>query len=210
MMEILDFHTHRPDATAAMISVTPQHFAPQPGQWYSVGFHPWQPLNELIEKDFELLAQCACHPQVLAIGETGLDRLSDSDMEIQVAVFIRHMRLASAVGKPVVVHSVRTAQDILNERRKAGLTNVPLAIHGMRANPNVARTLLEAGCYLSFGPFFNTDTLHATPMDRLLIETDDSAVTIDEVASRIADALKISPEEIKKTAAGNARRLLMR
>ena len=209
MMDIIDFHTHQLNASDALISVSPQQFDPQPDKWYSVGFHPWQPLNELTERDFDLLAHCARHPQVLAIGETGMDRLCGNDLDIQAAVFIRHLLLASTVGKPVVVHSVRTSQDILTERRKAGLTDVILAIHGMRANANVARTLLDEGCYISIGPRFNPDTLLVTPLDRLLIETDDTLVSIDEVATRVASVLHLSPEDIKKTAAGNARRLLI-
>lgn len=210
MMHIIDFHTHQLDATDALISVSPQQFDPQPDRWYSVGYHPWQPLNKLTEKDFDLLAQCAAHPQVLAIGETGMDRLCENDLDIQAAVFVRHLRLASTVGKPVVVHSVRTTQDILTERRKAGLTDVVLAIHGMRANANVARTLIDAGCYVSIGPRFNPDSLLVTPLDRLLIETDDAPVSIDEVAACVASVLHLTPEEIKKTAAGNAQRLLIR
>ena len=208
-MDIIDFHTHRLDATDALISVSPQQFDPQPDKWYSVGFHPWQQLNELTEEDFDLLAQCARHPQVLAIGETGMDRVCGNDLDIQAAVFIRHLRLASTLGKPVVVHSVRTAQDILTERRKAGLTDVTMAIHGMRSNANVARTLLDAGCYVSIGPRFNPEALQVTPLDRLLIETDDTPVTIDEVAARVASVMNLTPDDIIITAAGNAQRLLI-
>lgn len=208
-MDIIDFHTHRLDATDALISASPQQFDPQPDKWYSVGFHPWQQLNELTEEDFDLLAQCARHPQVLAIGETGMDRVCGNDLDIQAAVFIRHLRLASTLVKPMVVHSVRTAQDILTERRKAGLTDVTMAIHGMRSNANVACTLLDAGCYVSIGPRFNPEALLVTPLDRLLIETDDTPVTIDEVAARVASVMNLTPEDIIKTAAGNAQRLLI-
>ena len=208
-MDILDFHTHRLDATDALISVSPREFNPQPGKWYSVGYHPWRQVDALVEEDFDLLEQCARHDQVLAIGETGLDRLRGAELDIQAAMYVRHLKLAATLGKPVVVHSVRTAQDILNERHKAGLDDVQLIIHGMRGNAHVGHVLLQAGCYLSFGPHFNPDAILITPMNHLLIETDDSKATIDEVASLVATVLNIEPQDIKTTAASNARRLLL-
>lgn len=209
-MDILDFHTHRTDAERALISVDPRQFNPQPGLWYSVGFHPWDDVDTLTDDDFILLKQCARHPQVLAIGETGIDRLRGAGLDVQAAVFIRHLQLAAELGLPVVAHCVRAAQEIIAARRQAGLTTVPLAIHGLRANEHVARMLLDAGCYLSFGIRFNPDALRSTALDRLLIETDDAPVTIQEVADAIAPVLQMSSEQVIKTAAGNAQRLLIK
>jgi TatD DNase family protein len=175
-----------------------------------VGFHPWDDVDTLTDDDFILLEQCAHHPQVLAIGETGMDRLRGASLDVQAAVFIRHLQLAAKLDKPVIVHCVRAAQEILAARRQAGLTAVPLAIHGLRANEHVARMLLDAGCYLSFGIRFNPDALRSTPLDRLLIETDDAPVTIQEVADAIAPVLQMSSEQVIKTAAGNAQRLLIK
>lgn len=205
---IIDCHTHHAGATAALIAVDPRQFDPQPGLWYSVGYHPWHDVDCLTDADFDLLEQCARHPQVLAIGETGLDSLRGADLDTQARVFVRHLQVAHVIGKPVVVHCVRTAQRIIDERRKAGLTAVPLAIHGMRANERVARTLLDAGCYLSFGYRFNPATLLATPPDRLLIETDEAPATINEVASAIGDVLGLPCDQVIKTAAENSQRLL--
>ncbi|MBR5169491.1 MAG: TatD family hydrolase [Muribaculaceae bacterium] len=209
-MNILDFHTHHAQATDALISVEPRQFDPQAGKWYSVGVHPWDTVEAVTDADFDLLKQCATHAQVLAIGETGLDSLRGGDIETQTALFVRHLQLAHDVCKPVVVHNVRTTQQILNARRQAGLTDVRLAIHGMRGNAHVARTLLDEGCYLSYGLRFNPEALATTPLDRLLIETDDSDITIQDVATRVALVLGLSTEVITTTAAENARRLLMK
>ena len=209
MNRLLDFHTHRPDAEHAVISVDPRRFDPQPGRWYSVGSHPWDVDGMLDDESFDLLRQCSLHPQVLAIGETGLDALKGADMDIQEAVFARHLSLAATVRKPVVVHSVRTARQILDLRRKMHLDDVTLAIHGMRGNEHVAQMYLDAGCYLSFGIRFNPAALRITPLDRLLIETDDSAATIDEVATAVSSALGMSDNELKETAATNLGRLFV-
>lgn len=209
MNTILDFHTHRSDAAGAIISMDPRQFDPQPGLWYSVGYHPWYDVGKLTEADFGLLEQCARHPQVLVVGETGMDSLRGADLDTQARVFVRHLRLAAEVKKPVVVHCVRTAQRIIQERYKAELDHVTLAIHGMRANEHIAQILLDAGCYLSFGVRFNPAALQVTPLDRLLIETDESTASISNVAMIIASSLNLTSEQIIKTAAGNAQRLLV-
>lgn len=208
MNTILDIHTHRADATDALIATNPLQFDPQPGLWYSVGFHPWLEIDKLSEKDFELLERCARHRQVLAIGETGMDRMRGADLDVQAAVFIRHMQLAHDLGKPVVTHCVRAAKDILAARRKVLLNEVTLIIHGMRSNEHVARTLLDDGCYLSYGRHFNPEALCTTPLDRLLIETDEAPVTIIEVAEQIALALHLTTEQIISQATANASRVL--
>ena len=205
---LLDFHTHRLDARGALISVDPRQFDPQSGCWYSVGYHPWNDVDRLTPDDWTLLEQCARHPQVLAIGETGMDTLRGGDIDIQAAAFLRHLQLAHAVGKPVVAHCVRTAQRLLDVRRQAGLTAVPLAIHGMRSNQRVARLLLDSGCYLSYGPRFNPEALAATPLDRLLIETDDAPTPIDEVTTLVAQALHLTPQQVKDTAIANVQTFL--
>jgi TatD DNase family protein len=208
MTYILDFHTHRTDATQALISIDPRRFDPQPGKWYSVGFHPWEQVESLTDSDFDLLEQCAQHPQVLAMGETGMDRLRGSDLMKQEAAFVRHLQLAWELGKPVVVHNVRATREILDARHRAGLDDVTLVIHGMRGNAHVARTLLDAGCYLSYGPRFNAKALQATPPNRLLIETDDSPYTILEVAQHVAQSLKVTADQVLAVSADNAYRLL--
>lgn len=208
-MNIIDFHTHRQDATQALISVSPWDFKPQPGLYYSVGYHPWLNLETLTDDDFGLLEKCARHPQVLAIGETGMDSLRGSDLNIQEAVFIRHLKLAADLNKPVVVHCVRTAQQILATRRQEGFTAVPLVIHGMRGNEHLARTWFEAGCYLSYGARFNPAALHITPLDRLLIETDEADETIQEVAAQVASVLHLTADQVLDLAATNTRRLLL-
>lgn len=211
MTSILDFHTHRLDATGALISVDPRHFEPKPGLYYSVGYHPWDDVDRLTDDDFSLLERCASHPQVLALGETGMDALRGADLERQADAFVRHLQLADKLGKPVVAHNVRTTQQLLAARRHSKLEHVPLAIHGMRGNAHVARKLLDADCYLSLGPRFNATALKVVPTDRLLIETDDAEdVTIDTVAARVAAALGQPVENIITMARDNVVRFLSR
>ena len=208
MNTILDIHTHRLDATAALIAVDPRHFNALSGCWYSVGFHPWHGIDALTDEDYCQLERCARHPQVLAIGETGIDTLRGADLPTQTQAFVRHLVLAHELGKPVILHNVRATQQILTARRDRRLDDVTLIIHGMRGNAHVASTLLTAGCYLSYGPRYNAEALLITPLDRLLIETDDSDIPITTVAAQVASTLHLTAAQVKTLATDNAHRLL--
>lgn len=192
---ILDFHTHNQQATDALISVMPEEFDPQPGKFYSVGIHPWHS-QEVTPSVLNALETAAQHPQVLAIGETGLDALRGASLEAQMELFRKHIALAEQLGKALIIHMVRTSQQVLKAWHESQRL-VPWIIHGMRGNPRVAQPLIDAGFYLSFGSRFNPATVAATPLDRLLIETDDDAdITIHDVAQAIAQAHGITIQEL--------------
>ena len=201
-----DTHTHNQLATDGIISVLPGRFTPLPGRLYSVGIHPWHTDNAT-DAHLALLSQCATHSQVVAIGETGLDSLRGAPLDRQTEIFERHLQLAQSLRKPLIVHCVRTSQQVLASCRRLGVA-VPVAIHGMRGNERVAQQLLGAGFYLSFGPQFNPATVLATPHDRLLIETDDSGQCIEAVAARIAPLLGITAATLLTQAADNLQRFL--
>jgi len=209
MTPIIDIHTHHATARQAIIAVDPRQFNPQPGLFYSVGYHPWAELSSLTDADYALLAQCANHPQVLAVGETGIDRLRGCDMTAQRQAFVRHVRLAASLHKPLIVHSVRATQDVLALWRtvpEAVGGTAPMIIHGMRGKPTVAQTLLSAGCYLSYGLHFNAAALAATPLDHLFIETDDAPDDggIQAVAQQVAESLGITANHLLDIVAANA------
>lgn len=205
---IIDAHTHHLLSTDAIISVEPATFNPLPGRLYSVGIHPWH-TQTVTDIDLSQLASCALHPQVVSIGETGLDTLRGAPLEWQAQILEQHLLLAQELGKPIIIHSVRSAQQIVQTCRRLGIT-MPCAIHGMRGNQHVAQTLLDAGFYLSFGPRFNHATVLATPRNRLLIETDDSGLSVTEVASLIAPILQLSIPEALTLASQNLLSFLAR
>ncbi len=205
---IIDIHTHNHDAPNALICVEPSEFAPSEGKLYAVGIHPWHAATGLTA-EIERLKSIASHPQVAAIGETGLDSRRGAPLNTQTDLFLQHIALAEHVGKPLIVHMVRTSQVVLKLWR-ASQKSVPWVIHGMRGNPNVAHKLIDAGFYFSFGAKFNPDTLKAVPTDKILAETDDSPQSIDDVIAAIAATLGISSKEAEAMVSRNAATLLMR
>lgn len=99
----VDIHTHRlPQVPGtAIANCYPETFSPQSGGWYSVGIHPWHigrsggehsGAEGAVASRVCGLEELVRHPQVLAVGEAGLDKLADAPMDLQVEVFrARHV-----------------------------------------------------------------------------------------------------------------------
>lgn len=198
-----DIHTHRlPQLPGeAIVSCYPERFAPQEGGWYSVGIHPWHIASSLGEE--------ARHPQVLAIGEAGLDKLADASMPVQMAVFESQARLAMELDKPLIIHLVKASDELLKVKRALRPSN-PWIIHGFRGKAALAKEYLRHDFYLSFGEKYQADALRAIPSDRLFIETDESPVPVGELYGRAAVLRGVLLEELRETIEGNIRRVFFK
>ncbi len=205
MNPIINIHAHQP-APDAILSLEPAQFNPSPGQNYSVAIHPWNTGN-VTQADIDLLRQAAQHPQVVAIGETGLDRLRGADITTQRHILQTHIQLAEQLRKPLIIHLVRATAELLDELRQTTITT-PVVIHGFRGKPAVANQLIKAGCLLSFGERFNPESLAIAFPGHFLLETDTSTLTISQIAQRVADTLQLPPDTVLRAAADNAARVL--
>lgn len=190
-MELLDIHTHHlPENPAqAIFSCLPHEFNPVPGGYYSVGLHPWHVTSDYMQ-EWNRLAEVAKHPQVLAIGETGLDKVVKTDMDLQQEVFIRQIELSEQTGKPLVIHSVRTANELVRLKKKYR-PEMPWIIHGFRGNKNIARELVQHGFYLSFGENYQPEALLAVPVEKIFIETDESPADVHTLYEKAAQILSL-------------------
>ncbi|MCM1320330.1 MAG: TatD family hydrolase [Muribaculaceae bacterium] len=181
---MLDCHTHKTAPYPEGIISTSPDTPLMPSQAYSLGVHPWY-----IPADPSLilitLEQAARNPQVAAIGETGLDSRCATPMWLQIKCFSRHIEISELLNKPLIIHCVRTGSEIAQMRRAKGAT-MPWIIHGFRGKPSVLEILLDAGCYISYGEHFNVESLALTPEERLLAETDESALDIHQIIDRLS------------------------
>ncbi len=218
---ILNVHKHsaQPDHRA-LICVDPEELShrlgEEPAGWgmqaFSAGWHPWDiPATGLSEKQIGALEEALRSPRILAIGETGIDKLRLSDgpdqsggapLYAQINAFRTHLELAIRYRKPLILHAVR-AQDIIipvikeyRERYAAAGYFPKIAIHGFRGKPTIAADYLRAGCELSFGERFNSDTLRAVPAERILAETDESSMPIEEIVARMREVRPELTEEL--------------
>lgn len=169
----------------AIVSVSPHDFNPEPGQLYSAGVHPWLTSSPDLPALLEHLEEVARHPQVVAIGECGVDASRGAPMFRQLQVMRRHVELSEELRKPLVVHSVKTLDVVLGLRRDLSPA-MPWAIHGFRGKPGAVEMLARAGIYMSFGENFNPEALNAVPQELLLAETDESTLDIEDIISRLS------------------------
>ena len=126
------------------------------------------------------IAELAARPEVVGIGETGLDyfRTGPEGVAAQQLSFRRHIALAKELGKALVIHDRDAHEDVLRILREEGAPD-RVVFHCYSGDAAMARECAEAGYYLSFaGPvtFKANDALRealrATPLERVLVETD--------------------------------------
>jgi TatD DNase family protein len=170
----------------------------------SVGIHPWY--IEDIAVQMKRLQDSAVLPEVVAIGEAGLDKLTDTSLDIQQDVFVRQAHLAEALQKPFIIHCVKAWEDILAVKKQIK-PKTTWIIHGFRGKPDLAEQLIHQDFQLSFGAYFNPASLSIAYPHHILTETDDKAIDIQQVYCRIASALHITEEELGKQIQKNVKNL---
>lgn len=144
----------------------------------SVGIHPLD-LAPGETPALDWLLQELNHPNVVAIGETGLDYHYEPEAaQVQQASFRLHLEAARMTGKPVVIHTRAARADTLDLLREAALPGAGV-LHCFTEDWDMARAALDLGYYISLSgivTFRNADALRdvarQVPADRLLVETD--------------------------------------
>lgn len=148
------------------------------GVYAAVGIHP-NAAAELDETAIDDLRDLAAAPDVVAIGETGMDHYREgAPAEIQERAFRAHIALAKELDLALVVH----ARDAHDDTKRILADEGPpprLVMHCFSGDESDGRDYLELGAWLSFaGPvtFQNAHVLRAAaaelPIERMLVETD--------------------------------------
>ena len=145
------------------------------GVFAALGVHPHQADDGDAERMPELSGLVG-HDKAVAVGETGLDYFRDyAGHDAQRRLFERHLEVAAALGKPVVVHSRAADDDTLAVLDGFGGTVV---LHCF-SSPGLLPAALERGYYVSFAgnvTFPKAPELReaaaAVPVERILAETD--------------------------------------
>ncbi|WP_288241115.1 TatD family hydrolase [uncultured Bacteroides sp.] len=203
-----DIHTHRQPQVPgeAIVNCFPETFVPQAGGWYSVGIHPWRIALSDVTAHFEELLR---HPQVLAVGEAGLDKLVEAPLPLQIKIFEFQARLAEEIDKPLVIHLVKAVDELLKLRRRLHPMK-PWIIHGFRGKAALAEEYLRHGFYLSFGERYQEEALRIVPPERLFIETDESTMPVGRLYERAAEVREIPLEELRETIRRNVDEIFFR
>jgi len=210
MKKYIDIHTHRKENSENVFSlhnISPEDFIQLPNNeknFFSAGIHPWY-IDSTVEEKIKTLRQIASHPSVLAIGETGLDKLCSIDFNLQKEIFNCQILIAEEVKKPLIIHCVKAYNEIQQILKNAE-TDVPVIFHGFRGKPQFAKELTKAGFYLSFGNLFNKESLKMMPLDRIFLETDDKDLRIEEIYRLVAETKNISVERLIEAVGENFER----
>lgn len=192
MLNYVDIHTHNP-----RVDVASPHMA---------GIHPWDAASEVMLPDFS-----TCD----IIGETGLDYACGVDRAKQMVLFEAHLRAAEELGKPIVLHVVRSFEDVMHTLRNHPMLRGVL-FHGFIGSAEQAARCLKRGYYLSFGARSlrsprTCKVIATTPADRLFMETDDTPTpTIEELYATIAELRKEDIVELGKQIEKNYEKLIIR
>mgnify|MGYP001154790487 CR=1 FL=1 len=192
----IDIHTHHVPSIAgtAVLNIGPLEAALPFAGLYSVGIHPWR-IAPGWEAQLEDVARLSVCPQVVALGECGLDKVClkgmasvaerESAFSLQVRVFEAHIRLSECCEKPLIVHCVKACNELVVLRRRHKPRQA-WVVHGFRGNRQVASMLLAEGFHLSFGEHYQSEALRSVPAERLFVETDESRLPIGSVIEKVA------------------------
>lgn len=146
----------------------------------SAGIHP-NYCHQAHGSDWEQIVDLVSRPQVVAIGETGLDRYWDyCPIELQREWFDRHLELSTATGKPLVIHVRDCEADVLEMlARHASAGPIRGIWHSFAGTLAGAEQCLEWGLHISFSGTVTykkaesiREVARRIPDDRILIETD--------------------------------------
>ena len=179
MSRIVNIHTHHHTGNA----IEPM----------AIGIHPWEAASRSVADIEPMIADAD------AVGEIGLDGVCDVDIELQFPVFREQLALAERFSKPVVIHCVRTFEQVMKCLDSYRLKAV--IFHGFIGSPEQAERAVSRGYFLSFGERTihspkTIKALRSTPLSHIFIESDESPVPIEQIYEQIADLLAIDPNKL--------------
>ncbi|GEB49428.1 MULTISPECIES: TatD family hydrolase [Streptomyces] len=155
--------------------------------WAAVALHPNEAPRLAAEEGEEALDEAlagieklAALPQVLAVGETGLDhfRTGEEGKAAQQRSFRAHIALAKRLNKALVIHDRDAHADVLRILDEEGAPERTV-FHCYSGDAEMARHCAERGWFMSFAgnvTFKNAqplrDALAVAPPELVLVETD--------------------------------------
>ena len=209
-------------SSASLVDLTAQHS----NIYSSVGVHPLQKVDQPVPTVEQLLSLAEA-PNVVAIGETGLDNFYSADThQWQRDSFINHLQASQQSDKPIIIHTRDAREETIDLLRQYPLSAGGV-MHCFTETWEMAEAAMELGFYISFSGIvtFNSaadlrDVVRRVPLDRLLVETDSPWLApvpyrgrqnepqyVLEVAKTVADLKGISIEQLAEITTQNFLRL---
>ncbi|MCC5855008.1 MAG: YchF/TatD family DNA exonuclease [Idiomarina sp.] len=189
---------------------------------FSCGLHPLYMKDQQL--DVSKLTELVRDPQVVAVGETGLDYFYDKEFHAQQqSSFEQHIRVACEIEKPLIIHTRDAHADTIRMLREGSAEHCGGVLHCFTESLRMAEEAMEIGFYISISgivTFANADELRETvkkiPLERLLIETDspwlapvphrgkeNEPAFVHEVARCVAALHGVSVEQVAEVTTNN-------
>lgn len=207
-----------------------RHARPDLAIWCSIGTHP-DHVGEEETPEAARIAELADAPEVVAIGESGLDYFHGAPeiRPLQQASFRAHIHAARLTGLPLVIHARQADDDVAavleDETETRGA--FPFLLHCFASGPDLAGRALALGGYLSFSGIATfpksselRDIARTVPHDRLLVETDSPYLApapkrgkrnepayVAFTAATVADTVGLEPAAFAAVTTANFHRL---
>lgn len=170
-----------------------------PGLAAAVGIHP-NHAAKAQPGDWEKVVALADAPEVVAIGETGLDKHWDfTPFPLQRDYFDRHLDLALQTGRPVIIHSRECMADVIDQLRARGRP-ISGVLHSFTGTWEEAVQVLDLGLDISFAGMITyskkdldglRDVAARLPLDRLLVETDSPYLSPEPLRGRVNEPARV-------------------
>ena len=215
----VDIHTHTAktsDDLIQIVNLDNQRDVPELG-FYSYGIHPWA-LDDAefqSEKALQIVEEKLKLPQVLTLGEAGLDKMHKASFERQIELFERQIELSETLQKPMILHDVRSHNEIIALRKKHKAVQ-PWILHGFSGTEQDVRQLIGQGIYLSVGEslLYPERRIHKSfkfiDLDYLFLETDMAEIGVEMVYEAAAKLLETDIVTLQKQIFTNFARLFGR
>ena len=214
-MYYLDVHTHSVSLDESVFSILNKY--PNSSDFlnpFSIGIHPWFIQKATLENELLILEEKLKLKNCFALRECGLDKMIEVDFNLQAAVFKKQVVLSEKYQKPLIIHCVRAIQEII-QLKKELQPKQKWIFHGFNKNLQVAEDVLKNGFVLSFGAAIIKnkklqEVISEIPLDVVLLETDDSKISIKEVYQKLSEIKKIEVEALLKKIHQNFNKIFIR
>ena len=159
----------------------------------------------------------------ICIGEIGLDLHSGKDLERQKEIFIKILKIAKKLDKPVLIHSRKAEMHALDVLESLGMKKV--IMHCFCGKKSLVKRAYELGYYFSIPANIVKlqqfqDMVELVDINHLLTETDapflspypgkkNEPAFVAETVKKIAEIKGMDVEEVKKNIWMNYSRLFL-
>jgi TatD DNase family protein len=173
-------------------------------QYYSIGIHPKYIDEQTYIFELQIIEKMSSCKSVIAIGETGIDRLGLISTDLQIDIFKKHISIANKFKKPLIIHCVKAHNEIMSILKKTK-NCVPVIFHGFNQKAEIASEILKQGYYISIGhSVFNSNSnafilIRNIDLSKIFFENDDKDFSIEEIYKYVSEIKNISIENIKES-----------